>query len=103
MILIVFLVWLMPAQPQSEKLTVTGKLVRVPTASAETSGWAIQLDQPRKLDGKHVTSIEVQSTNLKQLEALENQPVKATGTLTHAEAADTGSRLVLTIRSIEKN
>ena len=101
-ILVVFLVWLMPAQPKSEKLTVTGKLVRVPTASAETSGWVIQLNPARKLRGKRVTAIEVQSANLKQFEALENQTVKATGTLTDAEAADTGPRLVLTISSIEK-
>ncbi|HTZ46588.1 MAG TPA: hypothetical protein VMH20_03305 [Verrucomicrobiae bacterium] len=101
-ILMLFVFWLTPVQPQSEKLTVTGKLVRVPAASAETSGWAIQLAPPRKIQGKQLTSIEVQSANLKELEALVNQTVKATGTVTHAEGPDTGPRLVLTISSIEK-
>jgi hypothetical protein len=102
MILMVFVVSAMPAQPQSKKLTVTGKLIRVPTMSVETSGWAIQLEPARKIQGKHLTSIEVQSANLKELEALVNQTVKATGTLARAEGPDTGPRLILTITSIEK-
>lgn len=101
-ILLVFVVSVMPALPQSEKLTVTGKLIRVSTMGAETSGWAIQLEPARKIQGKHLTSIEVQSVNLKELETLVNQTVKATGTLTRAEGPDTGPRLVLTIISIQK-
>lgn len=89
------------AVAQSGKLTVTGKLTRVLAIGAETSGWAIELDSERTIDGKHVSSIEVQSTNPKQLESLENQTVKASGILAHVDGVETGVRLVLTINSIK--
>jgi hypothetical protein len=90
-----------PAQAQSERLTVTGKLTRVLAIGAETSGWVIQLESERTIDGKHVSSIEVQSANLKQLETLENQTVKANGMVAHVDGEETGPRLVLTISSIK--
>lgn len=78
--LVFLLLCVTAAQAQSEKkLTVTGKLN----------------------DGRHVTSIDVQSTNLKQLESLENQTVKASGILSHVDGVETGPRAVLTINSIK--
>jgi ABC-type hemin transport system substrate-binding protein len=100
--LVFLLLCVTAAQAQSEKkLTVTGKLTRVLAIGAETSGWAIQLDSGRTINGKQVSSIEVQSTNLKQLESLENQTVRASGVLSHVDGVETGPRLVLTINSIK--
>lgn len=90
------------AQAQSgKKLTVTGKLTRVLAVGAETSGWAVQLDSERTIDGKQVGSIEVQSANVRQLASLENQTVKASGILIHVDGVETGSRTVLTVNSIK--
>lgn len=101
-ILVVLLLCVATAQAQSgKKLTVTGKLTRVLAAGAETSGWAVQLDSERTIDGKQVSSIEVQSTNVKQLESLENQTVKASGMLSHVDGVEIGPRTVLTINSIK--
>jgi hypothetical protein len=100
-ILVFLLLCVSAAQAQSEKLTVTGKLTRALAVGAETSGWAIQLDSERTIGGKRVSSIEVQSTNPKRLEALQNQTVKARGTLSHVEGVETGPRTVLTISSIK--
>lgn len=100
--LVFLLLCVTAAQAQSEKkLIVIGKLTRVLAIGAETSGWAIQLNSERTIDGRHVTSIEVQSTNLKQLESLENQTVKASGILSHVDGVETGPRAVLTINSIK--
>jgi hypothetical protein len=99
--LVFLLLCVSAARAQSERLTVTGKLTRALAVGAETSGWAIQLESERTIDGKRVSSIEVQSTNPKQLETLENQNVKASGTLSHVEGVETGPRTVLTIKSIK--
>lgn len=101
-ILVFLLLGVAAAQAQSgKKLTVTGKLTRVLAVGAETSGWAVQLDSERTIDGKQVSSIEVQSTDVKQLESLENQTVKASGVLAHVDGVETGPRTVLTINSIK--
>jgi hypothetical protein len=91
-----------PSQPNSDKLTVMGKLTRVMAIGGETSGWAIDLNPVLTVAGKQVSSLEVKSSSAKKLEPLENKMVKATGKLSNAVGVETGDRPVLTLSSIKE-
>lgn len=67
---------------QDQKLTVTGKLIRVMAIGGESTGWAVQLESEISIQGKQVDSIEVDSHEGQKLEKLANMRVRATGTLT---------------------
>jgi len=84
-----------------ENITVTGTLHRVMAIGGESTGWSIQLDSPSTIDGHERESIEVAFDNAK-LTPLNDQHVRATGTLTHRQGVETGTRPVLKIASIEK-
>jgi hypothetical protein len=85
----------------SDKITVTGKLIRIMAVGAETSGWAVQLNPPFSVGGKEVTSIEVVVADSKKLESLENKIVTAKGTLSNVAGIETGERPVLNVSSIK--
>jgi len=89
-------------QAQSQKMTVTGKLVRVMAIGGESTGWAIQLESDITIDGKRVDSIEVDYPNTAKLERLENKRVKANGMLSHRQGVETGERPVLVVSSIKE-
>jgi hypothetical protein len=89
-------------EKQGHELTVTGKLTRVMAIGAETSGWAIELDPPVPVDGKSVTSLEIAYSNVKKLEKLKDQHVKAVGILIHRQGVETGDRVVLELSSVKR-
>jgi len=99
LILALFCVCLQAAT-QEQKMTVTGKLVRVGAIGGETTGWAIQFDSEITIDGKHANSIEVDYPQPKKLDELENKRVKATGKLSRRHGVETGDRSVLDVSSI---
>lgn len=91
------------ADKTAQALNVTGKLTRVMAVGAETTGWAIELDEPMPIDGKPAKSIEIAYPKAKKLKKLENQHVVATGTLTHRDGVETGDRPVLEVSYLMKS
>jgi hypothetical protein len=91
------------ADKSAQSLNVTGKLTRVMAVGAETTGWAIELDEPMPIDGKPAKSIEISYPKTKKLERLEKEHVVATGTLTHRHGVETGDRPVLEVSYLKKS
>jgi len=87
---------------QDQSLTVTGTLHRAMAIGAESTGWSIQLDSPVSIHGKQLESIEVSAKDNARLEQLKEQRVRATGTLSHRQGVETGSRPVLELASIRR-
>ena len=90
------------AQSQEEKVTVTGKLVRMMAIGAETTGWSIQLDSEKTIEGKPVKSVEIDYKGPKKLEDLKDKRVKASGKIAHRHGVETGDRIVLEVSSIRE-
>jgi heat shock protein HslJ len=91
------------AEAKHSKTSVTGTLSRVMAMGGESTGWAIQLDPAITIDGKQLTSIEVESHKLKQLERLESKRVKATGVITHRQGVEMGERTILVVSSMKES
>jgi heat shock protein HslJ len=88
------------AQTKQPVITVTGRLTRAVAIGGESTGWMIQLDAEITIDGKQISSIEVDDPNTERLTKLENKRVIAMGNLSHRHGVETGERTVLEIRSI---
>ena len=99
-VVILFCVCLI-AESAGQKVVVTGTLSRAMAIGAETTGWMIQLDSETTIDGKPVHSVEIAYPKTKKLEKLNNQRVKAKGTITHRHGVETGDRTVLEVSSIK--
>jgi len=100
-VLIVVLSCVCPhAVTQEQKMTVTGKLVRVAAIGGESTGWAIQFDSEITIDGKHANSVEVDYPQTEKLDKLENKHVEATGKLSRRHGVETGDRPVLDVSSL---
>ena len=82
-------------------ITVKGKLDRVMAIGGESTGWSIHLSEEITIDGKQLTSIEIDYPNAKKLVKLENREVKATGTITYRHGIETGERPVLKVSAIK--
>lgn len=87
-------------EPQ-RTITVKGKLDRVMAVGGESTGWSIHLSEEITIDGKQLTSIEIDFPNAKKLEKLENREVKATGTITYRHGVETGERPILKVSAIK--
>jgi heat shock protein HslJ len=85
-----------------QERTVTGKLTRVMATGGESTGWAIQLESEINFEGKPIHSIEVNSTEIKKFETLENKRVRATGTISHRHGVERGDRPILDVSSIRE-
>lgn len=93
------------AQAGSEpatKLSVTGKLSHVMAIGGETTGWSIALDPPVTVEGKSLSSIEIQYADGAKLQELADQTVRAKGKITHVKGVETGERVVLEVSAIKK-
>jgi hypothetical protein len=90
------------AQSPGQKLTVTGKLVRVMAIGAESTGWAIQMNPAVRLGDKQVSSVQVRYRDASKLEKLENKQVKATGKLVQRQGVETGTQPLVDISSIKE-
>jgi hypothetical protein len=90
------------AETRAQKITVTGKLIRVVAIGGESTGWAIHLESEITIDNKQVNSIEVDYSETGKLEKLENRRVKAIGKLSRRHGVETGDRSVLDISSIRE-
>jgi hypothetical protein len=90
------------AQPREQEITVTGKLVRVMSIGAESTGWAIDFESPTDIDGKPVHSIQVSYRKTGKLEKLVNKRVKASGKLTYRRGVETGEQPILDVSSMKE-
>lgn len=88
------------AETRAQEISVTGKLTHVMAIGGESTRWAIQLESEITVDSKQVNSIEVDYSETKKLEKLENKRARATGRLSHRHGVETGDRSVLKVSSI---
>jgi len=90
-----------PLSAKSKKLTVMGKLTRVMAIGAESTGWAIELNPVITLDGRQISSLEIQSSDTPKLESLKDHSVEAKGTLTYVSGTEVSPHPVLQLSSIK--
>jgi hypothetical protein len=101
LILVLFCVYLQ-AETRVHEMTVTGKLTRVMAIGGESTGWAIQLESEIAVDGKQVSSIEVDYPASKKLDKWADKRVKATGRISHRHGVEMGGRVVLNLSSMKE-
>ncbi len=90
------------AAPQKQKMTrVTGKLERVVGIGGETTGWAIQLESPLRIEGKPVKSVEISGLT-ELMGKLENKRVEASGKLSYRSGVERGRWPVLEVSTIQE-
>src|SRR5215510_4161681 len=88
------------AQSAGQKITVTGKLVRMMAIGGESTGWVIEFDSETTVDGKKLNSIQMNYSDTAKLGTLENKRVTATGRLGYRHGVETGEQPVLKVSSI---
>ena len=85
-----------------QKLILVGTLHRAMAIGAETTGWMVQVDSETIIDGKPISSIEVNDTHKpKQLEDLENKRVKIAGKVVYRHGVETGVQPYVEITTIK--
>ncbi len=84
-----------------ERVTVRGLLVRVVAIGGETTGWAIQLDTPLKLEGQSVRELEVNSRP-ERWASSEDKRVEARGRITWRRGVERGRWPVLEIEFLQE-
>lgn len=87
--------------PVAGSVEVTGKLTKVMGIGAETSGWAIELENEQAFGGKPMKSIEVEG-KVKKLQKFENKKVTASGAIVHRSDVEAGDRVVLQVERIKE-
>ncbi len=91
-----------PAQTSPEKIKITGKLVRMMAIGGESTGWAVQLDEPTPFEGKELRSVLVKFNDPKEGEKYVDKKVKVKGTIAHHHGVETGDTVVIDVESIKK-
>jgi hypothetical protein len=85
-----------------QKVTVVGTVHRVMAIGAETTGWMVQVDSETVIDGKPISSIEVNDTRKPgQLEGFENKRVKIAGKVVYRHGMETGVQPYIEITTIK--
>lgn len=80
-----------------------GKLTRVFAIGGETTGWSLQLESERKVDGTTVKQIEVDPRPRGiRLEPFENKRVEITGTLTWRSGVERRRYPVVVIETVRE-
>lgn len=92
----------MQALPPKRTVTLTGKLSRAMAIGGESTGWSLELESTITIDGKQLTSIQVDYRNPGTLEKLQDKRITATGKLTHRQGVETGDQPVLEISSVKE-
>jgi hypothetical protein len=87
--------------PVEGSVEATGKLVKVVAAGAETTGWAMQLEDEVSFGGNGVHSIEVEG-DAKKFGKLENKKVTAKGTIVHRPGVESKDRMVFVVQKIKE-
>ncbi len=88
-----------PVKTPGAEITVTGKLIRIMAIGAETTGWAIDLDEPRQIEGQKATRLEIDPAGFKVAD-FENRRVEVVGLLERRAGVERKEYLVLVVRKI---
>jgi hypothetical protein len=89
---------------RSRRITVTGKLTRALEIGADSSGWSLNLNPVLEFDGRQFSAVDVHCSHPQKLENLDEEFVRATGTLTYSTGPgpDSAQRPVLALSSIKE-
>lgn len=82
-------------------VTVTGKLIKVVAIGGETTGWAVDLDNPLQAEGEAFTRIEIDPAG-KEVNGFENRQIEAMGSLEKQFGIERGGYWVITVENIRK-
>ena len=80
-------------------ITVTGKLIRVAAIGGETTGWAVDLDEPRQIGGKKITRIEIDPAGSK-VGNFENRRIEVAGILEQRSGIERREYWVIVVQEI---
>jgi hypothetical protein len=87
---------------EPQKIILVGTLHRAMAIGAESTGWMVQVDSETIIDGKPISSIEVNDTRKpKQLEEFENKRVKIAGKVLYRNGVETGVLPYIEINTIK--
>jgi hypothetical protein len=87
---------------EPQKITVVGTLHRAMAIGAESTGWMVQVDSETVVDGKPISTIEVNDTRKpKELEGFENERVKIAGKVIYRHGVETGMQPYIEIKTIK--
>lgn len=87
------------AAVESDEVTVTGELVKIFVIGGETTGWAIKVDQPLKVEGKELNLIEIDLMGKKiNLLPFVGERVEVTGKLAKRHGIERGDYWVIEVR-----
>ena len=81
------------------EITVTGKLIRVMAIGSETTGWAVDLDEPRQIGGKQITRIEIDPAG-SQVDDFENRRIEVAGILAQRSGIERREYWVIVAKKI---
>jgi len=85
-----------------QKITIAGTLHRAMAIGAESTGWMVQVDSEAIIDGKPISSIEVNDTRKpEQLAGFENKRVKIAGKVVYRHGVETGIQPYIEITTIK--
>ena len=81
------------------EITVTGKLIRVMAIGSETTGWAVDLDEPRQIGGRNITRIEIDPAGTK-VGDFENRRIEVAGILEKRSGIERREYWVMVVKKI---
>lgn len=82
-----------------KEVTVTGTLVMIAAIGGETTGWAIKVDEPLKVEDKELALIEIDMMGKKiNLLAFKGDTVKVTGNLVKRHGIERGDYWVIEVK-----
>jgi hypothetical protein len=80
-------------------ITVAGKLIRVMAIGGETTGWAVELDEPRQIGGERLIRLEVDPAGTK-LGDFENRRIEIVGILEKRSGIERKKYWVVVVKEI---
>ena len=88
-----------PAKALAGEITVTGKLMKVMAIGGETTGWAVDLDEPREIGGNPVSRIEIDPAR-QPVADFDQRRVEIEGILEKRSGVERGDYWVIVLRKI---
>jgi len=92
------------AAKEGETVTVMGELTHIIVIGGETTGWAIKVDQPLKVESKELKLVEIDMMGKKiNLFPFEHQYVQVTGKLVKRHGVERGDYWVIEVEELKTN
>jgi hypothetical protein len=90
---------LKPVKALEGEITVTGKLMRVMAIGGETTGWAVELDEPREIGGSKASRIEIDPAG-RPVAEFDHRRVEIAGILEKRSGVERGEYWVIVLKKI---